>query len=120
MSIGDRIREARVAAGLTQRELAKALGMSHGVIAHWESGFRHPNVDTVCRIADLTMKEPAWLLIDEIHGNYQQHQILPEEAELLDTFRRMSKRQRENLLKLVRVTFGISAEGEHQRQGAHT
>ena len=120
MSIGDRIRDARTQAGLTQRELAKGLGVSNGVIAHWESGLRHPSVDTVCRIADLTMKEPAWLLIDEIHGNYQQHQMLPEEAELLDTFRRMSKRQRENLLKLVRVTFGISAEGENERQRAHT
>lgn len=120
MSIGDRIREARTAASLTQNDLAKALGFSKSVITHWENGRRHPSVDTVCRIAELTFTEPAWLLIDEIHGNYPQAQLLPEESLLLETYRRMSKRQRENLLKLLRISFGVRSEIEKDSQLAHS
>ena len=120
MSIGDRIREARTRAGMSQSVLAKALGFSKGVITLWENGLRHPNVDTVCRIAALTFTEPAWLLIDEIHGSYPQAQLLPEESLLLETYRRMSKRQRENLLKLLHVSFGVRSEIEVDRQPAHS
>ncbi len=119
MSIGDRICEARTRAGLTQHDLAKALGFSKGVIGHWEAGRRHPSVETVCRIAELTFTQPAWLLIDEIHGNYPQTQLLPEESLLLDTYRRMSKRQRENLLKFLRISFGVRLEIENEGQPAH-
>jgi transcriptional regulator with XRE-family HTH domain len=120
MSVADRIREARTEADLTQRDLAKALGVTHGAIALWETGQRDPSVTTVCKIAELTFKEPAWLLFDEIHGKYQPHQVLPEETELLDTYRRMSKRQRENLLKLMRISFGVRVEIEGNRQGVHS
>jgi len=51
MSVGDRIREARADAGLTQRDLAKALGVTHGALALWEMGKRDPSVTTVCKIA---------------------------------------------------------------------
>lgn len=119
MSIGDRIRDARTKAGLTQRELARGIGVSHGLIAHWENEFRNPSVDTVLRIAELTMTEPAWLLIDEKRGNYQQKQLLPDEATLLETFRRMSQRQRQNLLKLLRIAVDIRSEIETDRQPAH-
>lgn len=120
MTIGDRIREARTAASLTQDALAKALGLSKSVITHWENGRRHPSVATVCRIADLTFTEPAWLLIDEIHGSYPQAQLLPEENQLLETYRRMSKRQRENLLKLLRITSDVRSEIESKPQPAHS
>jgi ribosome-binding protein aMBF1 (putative translation factor) len=42
---------ARLAAGLTQRELAERLGTTQSAIARLESGSRLPNVDTLYRLA---------------------------------------------------------------------
>ena len=44
MDIGSQIRAARAAQGITQRALAKALGVSHPAIAHWESGLTKPSI----------------------------------------------------------------------------
>ena len=41
------IREARLRAGLTQRELATRLGTSHAAIARWENGAVRPSWDSV-------------------------------------------------------------------------
>lgn len=38
IEIGHRIRQARLAAGLTQKQLAKAAGVSRGAVSLWESG----------------------------------------------------------------------------------
>jgi transcriptional regulator with XRE-family HTH domain len=42
---------ARLAAGLTQQQLAERLGTSQAAIARLESGRRFPNVETLYRLA---------------------------------------------------------------------
>jgi ribosome-binding protein aMBF1 (putative translation factor) len=42
--IGDRLREERVKAGLSQRELARRLGLSASMISQLESGLSKPSV----------------------------------------------------------------------------
>lgn len=101
-------------AGLTQDGLARGLGVTKGAITLWERGHRTPTVDTVCQIADLTFREPAWLLLDAEQGNYQHRQLLPDELELLDFYRRMSPRQRKNLLKFIHVSIDVRREVEHE------
>jgi transcriptional regulator with XRE-family HTH domain len=51
---------ARHAAGLSQRGLAHAAGVGHGMIAAYESGRRHPTLTTFARLlhaagADITI-----------------------------------------------------------------
>lgn len=41
LSEANRIKKLRKALRLSQRELAKAFGVSPGAVAHWESGERH-------------------------------------------------------------------------------
>ena len=43
------VKEARLRAGLTQRELAARLGTSQPVVARWESGAARPSFETVRR-----------------------------------------------------------------------
>jgi transcriptional regulator with XRE-family HTH domain len=40
-TLADRLRKARMSAGLDQRELAQLMDYSHGAIAQWESGHRN-------------------------------------------------------------------------------
>lgn len=48
--IGDRLREERVKAGLSQRELARRLGLSASLISQLESGLSKPSVGTLYAI----------------------------------------------------------------------
>lgn len=45
------IRAARIAAGMTQQQLADALGIAQQSVARWETGEREPRVSTLRRIA---------------------------------------------------------------------
>lgn len=58
-SPGDRLRAARTAAGLTQRGLAKAAGLTPGHVAHLESGVRRLSLDEAYRLATLMGRSPA-------------------------------------------------------------
>lgn len=46
-SLGDRIKEARKAAGMTQRQLADKIQVSNTSISNWENGFSNPDPDTI-------------------------------------------------------------------------
>lgn len=48
--IGDRLREERVKAGISQRELARRLGLSPSLISQLESGLSKPSVGTLYAI----------------------------------------------------------------------
>ena len=54
--IGERIRRLRLAAGLSQRQLAKLAGVSQSLIAKIELGLVNPRVETVKRILDALEK----------------------------------------------------------------
>ena len=49
--LGQRIRQARIAAGLTLRELAQQIGLSHTAIAKYESGKICPRPSVLVQIA---------------------------------------------------------------------
>lgn len=62
MSIGDKIREARKAAGLTQVELAKKTSLSRSYIGDIEKNRYNPSVTTLQLIAAATGTTTAFLL----------------------------------------------------------
>ena len=51
-AIGKRIRALRKKAGITQRELAEAAGVSREFITVLEAGYRIPTITTLCGIAE--------------------------------------------------------------------
>jgi transcriptional regulator with XRE-family HTH domain len=61
-----RLCEARLAAGLTQQELADRLGVAQTVIARWESGTREPRVYAAVRVSEAlgTTANAIWLTPD--------------------------------------------------------
>ena len=52
MPIGEKIKAARIAARMTQADLAKILGVAYQNIGQWESGKRNPKLDTIIKIAE--------------------------------------------------------------------
>lgn len=52
MYVGQKIKNARKKAGLTQKELGDKLGVSYQMIAQYESDRRKPKIDTLRRICN--------------------------------------------------------------------
>ena len=50
--IADQVAERRLAIGMSQQELAQAVGTTQSAIARLETGGRPPRIDTLLRIAD--------------------------------------------------------------------
>jgi transcriptional regulator with XRE-family HTH domain len=50
--IGDRLRTARLQAGLTQLQLGERVGRDHRTIHRWEYAHRIPNLEDLLLIAD--------------------------------------------------------------------
>lgn len=60
--VGQRIRDEREAAGLSQADLAERLGTTQTAISYWESGRRVLTVDSLIEIARVLNVAPADLL----------------------------------------------------------
>ena len=67
-----RIREARVAHGWTQEDLAKRLGSSPAVISHYEAGQRVPSVVALLKLTAALCVSADWLLGLESHQQVVQ------------------------------------------------
>lgn len=56
------ITAARLAAGMTQAQLAKAVGRSEHSIIRWEYGLTHPTTSTLIKLAKILSCNPQDLL----------------------------------------------------------
>ena len=53
MEIGEKLREARVAAGQTQEKVAETIGVSRQTISNWENNRSYPDIINVLSLSDL-------------------------------------------------------------------
>jgi transcriptional regulator with XRE-family HTH domain len=60
--MGEKIRQARENAGLTQKQLAEALGLDQSAVSNWETGKSEPVINNLRRLADILGCNPADLL----------------------------------------------------------
>ena len=60
--LGKRIREARMLRGMTQPEMANALGLSLRTYQKYEEGSRNPQLDTLVAIAIVLNASTDWRL----------------------------------------------------------
>ena len=72
MEVGEKIKKARKAKGLTQEQLGELVGFqSQSPIAQWELGIRIPKLETIVKISRALQINPLELLpdwfIDEVN-----------------------------------------------------
>lgn len=60
-TIGDKIKEERELAGLTQLELANKIGITPQAVSQYERGVKRPKIATICRFADAIGVSPSKL-----------------------------------------------------------
>ena len=99
MEIGAKLRQARIAAGLTQEQTAEALGVSR---SNWENEKNYPDIVSVVRLSDLYAVSLDALLKEEA----PMSDYLDYLEESTNTVR---SRREQSLLILLCVYLGIWA-----------
>jgi transcriptional regulator with XRE-family HTH domain len=84
---GSRLEQFRSDAGLSQTQLAKAVGTSQSAVSQMESGERKPSFDMLRRLAKALKVSPAHLLGEEVEelrpeeqAYFRQFRSLPDDA----------------------------------------
>ena len=100
MTIGERIKQARKAKGISQRELGAILGCKQQNLAQYENGKRNMNVNSLLKIAE-ALHVPASSLIDEPrpttstdHTESRLNQLMEECGELISASARYRRHLR--------------------------
>lgn len=79
----DRIKQARQAKKMMQKELAEILNVSPSTVSMWESGTRTPDLETVSKIADVLGVSYNDLLGEKMVEAVFDGKITPEHLELI-------------------------------------
>ena len=62
-SISERIKQKRIAVGMTQKELAQKIGVPYQTLQFWENGKRKPKIENILKISDA-----LGISVGEIYG----------------------------------------------------
>ena len=108
MTIGEKIRHLRLAANMTQEELAIRLETTKQAIYKYEAGIvTNIPMDKVVFIADVLDTTPAYLMGWEKEPSPISEPPLTEEEEvLLSLFRRVPEDQQQLVLRLIQTALG--------------
>lgn len=99
------IKQMRLAAGLTQREVANALDISPQRYSNWERGARDINLVDACRLADL-----FHCTLDELVGREwpePESDLTAQEFRVLDAYRDADVIER----RIIERAAGIDSGG---------
>jgi transcriptional regulator with XRE-family HTH domain len=103
--VATRIREARKAAGLSQGQVAKMLGLQRPSVSEIEAGNRRVSADEIARLAELFDVRPGWLI-----GEGAQRAD-PRDAKLQLAARELGKLKPEDLERLLALLASMRDEG---------
>ena len=98
MSFGTQLRLARKRKGLTQKDLADAVGARHNTVSNWEAGRNRPDPDTVRLLCTLL----------EVDSNYfyetdpVERQLSDLEFALFGEVRQLSEQDKQDVLDFIR------------------
>jgi transcriptional regulator with XRE-family HTH domain len=95
MSVGFKIKAARIEKGLTQSEVSEALSVEPATVSRWESGKYDPKPARLQKIAELLQKDVSWF-----YGGQSKPSHKIEELE-----QRISELESELKPKLINADF---------------
>lgn len=106
MTLSERVKLAREKAGMTQAQLARALGISQPSVHDLESGrTKQFRSSTLLKMAKVLGQSPEWLAGGEggLMPISPQAIKTPEEDELLLSYRKLSSAEKKIVLRMVRA-----------------
>lgn len=70
MALGEKLRIARRAKGMTQLQLANMIGVKHNSVSDWENGKSKPGPDTIELLCGVLGVTPTYLVGSKSEGEY--------------------------------------------------
>ena len=87
-TFGDRLAAAREARAMTQKALARRMGVALKTVEGWENDMREPRANKLSMMSGLLDVSMSWLLTGEGRGvDLEAEATAPELAELLNEIR---------------------------------
>lgn len=126
MTFGDRLRNARKAKQLTQKELAAKIKAAHNSISNWENNQNMPDPDTIqhlCWALDVqpnyffSMDPPHVTNFILAHQNGNQvtlPQLSPDELDFIEKFRSLDERGQAVVLAVLEHEFNNADDNKTQ------
>ncbi|MEC9198743.1 MAG: helix-turn-helix transcriptional regulator [Pseudomonadota bacterium] len=111
-TFGDRVAAAREAAGMTQAQLARRMGIKLGTLQSWEQDLNEPRANKLQMMAGLLNVSLMWLLNGEgdgLDGPPEEEDIAPEVSELLGELRDLRTQIKSSGDKLARLEKRLRA-----------
>lgn len=84
MTIGQRLKEARLQRGMTQPELAEAVGVTKGAIGNYETDLSSPKEPILIKLMEVLQIDANYLYQDYITSTSP---LAPDEEHLLTVYR---------------------------------
>lgn len=106
MAFSDRLREARLAIGLTQKEVADIIGVSSGAISNYETGTSFPNEKILYALFNALHAEPNFLYQDECRAAKEKApdelpELTKEDIKFIIGYKRLSADDQASVRKIV-------------------
>lgn len=99
--IGSRIRKYREENNLSQKQLAKKIGVSNSRVSNWEQGLNRPDADILAAICVALDVSPSLLLGIQVTGD----ELTEQERKVLKAYR-----EKEDVRQAVHILLGVSEE----------
>lgn len=105
-TFGDRVAGAREAAGMTQAQLARRLGIKKSTLSSWEQDLSEPRANKLSMMAGLLNVSIMWILTGEgdgMTGPADDVQAAPDLSGVLAELREIRASMRANAERAARV-----------------
>lgn len=101
MSLGDQIKKARTALGISQTAIAKQFGISRAAVAQWENGTTRPDSDKLVELAAILKISLATMLDGDEDAISQ---VREPQDELMKALELLTQEQRSDFLAQIQKT----------------
>lgn len=112
MTLGEKIKTARLAKKLTQKQLAEMINAKHNSVSDWESDRYKPDMDTIellCGALDLT---PTYIMgskPDEEYGNIVGTIMNePDTLDMISMYRELSEEDKNAIRHIISSLYNKS------------
>ncbi len=109
ITIGERIREKRDKADLSQKDLAKAVGVTQSAVNQYEKGTKRPSSEVLSKIAMALSTSTDYLL-----GSAENDTIFmdKEVAVVFRDFKKLSHQDKQQIIKNIEFLKDLSKKKE--------
>jgi repressor LexA len=115
MSFSQRLKEARLAKGYTQQEVADQIGVAKSTYSGYENGFREPDVPKIKKLINVLDCPSSFLLEDgKEQGNKKRPELTADERQLISSYQMLDDHGRKVVINLLQEEVSRILDQEKQ------